>query len=106
MFRTDALTKQGGLCAYCRTPLTAATATADHVVSRKRYGQDRRANIKACCQNCNLAKGSMGEAEFLKIIKSGEAGNTRQLMAWASRRINLATERSCKRLRRYAGLPS
>lgn len=104
-WKKDALTQQGGVCAYCRSRLTGATVTADHVEPRKAHGADCRENIKGACLACNKAKGHMGEQAFMKLVKAG--GNTLESrMVWASRRINLATERSCKRLRKYAGLPA
>ncbi len=97
--RSMALAEQEGRCAYCRTRLTQADATADHVIPRKRRGSDRSDNIVAACGPCNSAKGHMSAARFKKAVKAREGGFAIQL-AWLRRSINLATDRAVRNIER------
>lgn len=96
-----ALAEQEGRCAYCRTRLTQADATADHVIPRKRRDSDRGSNIVAACGPCNSAKGHMSKAAFKKLVKQG-AGSPRFAiqLAWVHRSINLATDRAVRNIER------
>lgn len=46
-------------CYLCGAPST----TADHIVPRKVGGDDRRDNLRGCCEPCNLARGAGRWAE-------------------------------------------
>ena len=101
LFRSEALAKQDGRCTYCAEPMRAALATADHVMPKSRGGATVRENIKAACEACNVAKSNMSAAQFLKKIKHPESGDPIGIwMAWARRKIWLATHRSCDRIAR------
>lgn len=65
--RAVALLTQGGRCYYCRRPLIASEATADHRVPRSVGGETGAMNIVAACLACNSTKGEMSEAEFLAM---------------------------------------
>lgn len=105
VYREEARREQKGLCAYCREPITYRTATADHVIPKKRNGLDHRNNIVAACEPCNTAKGSMSERHFKMVIKDFPAGRpTKFIMAWSRRRLNLAVEHFGKSLNRAMGV--
>lgn len=44
-------------CQWCGRPLTAATATADHLTARAYGGGDDWANLCLACARCNTARG-------------------------------------------------
>jgi hypothetical protein len=44
-------------CLWCGRPLTAATATADHLLARSQGGGDDWANLGLACARCNSARG-------------------------------------------------
>lgn len=99
LYRAEALTEQRGRCAYCKAPLPARQATADHLWPRKRYGQTSRENIVAACRPCNKAKGHKSEGQFYKLIKGRtppRGAPPEILLIWASRRIWKRTHRACE----------
>jgi 5-methylcytosine-specific restriction endonuclease McrA len=99
MFTLDAWIKQGCKCAYCHEPMRREDLTGDHVDPLIHGGSTKRENIKAACRPCNLTKGSMTEAAFLKAIKSPKPGCDIHIwLAWFRRRLWLRTERACKRI--------
>lgn len=107
MYREQARVEQKSRCKYCYDPLSARSATADHVKARSRNGSDRRDNIVASCGPCNTAKGSMSGAVFQKLLHSFPSGHgVSILLAWSRRRINLAVMRAEKRIFRFVGLPT
>lgn len=105
-YRTDALSQQGNACYYCFEPLTTTEATGDHLIPRARRGRITRDNIVAACQPCNVAKGTMSEGQFFKLIKARRpsCGNMLILSAWMRRRIWKATRRVCRRMSKTYGL--
>jgi hypothetical protein len=68
-YRIDRETKlkdQGGVCFYCKTPLTIKTATTDHVHPLSRIGGNYHSthNTVACCLRCNQEKKDRPPEEF------------------------------------------
>jgi 5-methylcytosine-specific restriction endonuclease McrA len=103
VYREEARHEQNGRCAYCHSIISRSATTADHVTARIKGGQTRKENIKAACKPCNLTKGSMGEAAFLRAIKNPQPGDSIFIwLAWSRRRIGLAAERACNRIMRAA----
>lgn len=99
VFKTDALSEQGGTCAYCFDPLTAKIATADHKKPRSKGGTTEKKNIKAACSPCNFLKGSMTATGFIAWIKNPQPGDDLLVwLTWSRRRINLAARRACQRI--------
>lgn len=95
-FREDARAKQHSYCAYCDEPLSAKSATADHVEARASYGLDHRNNIVASCGPCNRLKGHMPVEAFRKRLDKPVSGEPIAFwLAWSRRRIN-------RRLRKMA----
>jgi 5-methylcytosine-specific restriction endonuclease McrA len=64
--------RAGGLCTYCRTPMSFTTGkphslTIDHVVPRSKGGTNALKNTVAACHACNQAKAdSPAPAHFAK----------------------------------------
>jgi hypothetical protein len=99
VYREQARAYQKSRCKYCHEPMSARTATSDHVKPRSRNGSDRRENIVAACEPCNSSKGSMSVATFQKLLHSFPSGHGIPiLLAWSRRRINLAVLRAEKRI--------
>lgn len=102
-FRADSATEQKGLCRYCKEPLTRLNISADHVTPRSKGGTTERANIKAACRDCNRAKGSMSEKDFVAAIKTLVPESPLHIMlAFMRRRIWVRTHRACERIERFA----
>lgn len=103
VYRTEALADQDNKCRFCRSPIRVRVVTGDHLVPRSRGGQTTKKNIVAACLVCNQAKGSHTVGQFERMIRSPQAGQPIEVwLAWALRRISLATERSCARIMRAA----
>lgn len=56
-------------CHYCGTTLTPMTATIDHIVPVSRGGKWRLDNLVLACQSCNIKKGSMPYAKFVRRVE-------------------------------------
>lgn len=105
MERMNALDRQDGKCAYCRSTLNGGTATADHIQPRSKGGQDGNGNIAAACRPCNCAKGSLSKAAFGKLIRRPTPKSSWPIWhAWVRRRLSLATERAERNILRSVGL--
>lgn len=59
--------EQGGLCAYCGTPLFG-DYHADHVMPLSRGGADKLSNIVLACPTCNLRKYTRTGEEFMRLL--------------------------------------
>lgn len=55
--RFNLLARDDFQCQYCSVPLTANTATIDHVLPKSQGGTTCWQNIVACCHTCNRKKG-------------------------------------------------
>lgn len=98
-WREDARRAQGGYCHYCEEPITAKSATTDHVVARHVFGLDHRNNIVAACEDCNRLKGHMPEALFRKKLDRPVSGEDLSFwLAHARRRINRRLRLMARRL--------
>lgn len=90
VYKIESLTIQEHKCKYCSEKLTVRSATADHVVPRHSGGGTSAENIVASCRECNIAKGTMPEKAFSKLIKSDtipRTANLKIMMVWSKRRI-------------------
>ena len=54
----------GRRCVYCASPLTADSATLDHVIPVSRGGSHAPGNLVIACQACNQLKGDALPLEF------------------------------------------
>ena len=60
---------QGWCCYYCGVKLSRSTVSKDHKLPRSKGGGGYDVdNIAAACVPCNLRKGNMTAAEFLKFL--------------------------------------
>lgn len=58
--RAEAITRQGGKCLYCDTPITFLNCEMDHIVPRKGVGStNTRDNFAAVCVTCNRQKSNL-----------------------------------------------
>lgn len=62
--RRTALRDCSQRCVYCASPLTAQTATLDHVHPRSLGGAHDPANLVTACGPCNRLKGDLLPYEF------------------------------------------
>lgn len=94
VYKCEALTEQKGRCLYCKSPMTALKATAEHLVPKSKGGGTNFKNIKASCYDCNQTKGSLTDKQFNKLVHHPELAPTEWparfyfLMANARWRIN------------------
>jgi hypothetical protein len=44
-------------CPYCKTKLTEKNATADHIITVAKGGNNSKINLLACCEDCNVERG-------------------------------------------------
>lgn len=81
--RRRILARDGHRCFYCGAELPAAGrgAHVDHRHPVRRGGGDEEANLAASCGACNIAKGSMTEAQFLRyVVQRSDAWRTVELL--------------------------
>lgn len=100
--RASALVDQDGRCKYCLSRLSYRTSTADHVIPRSKHGADNRRNIVACCEKCNITKGSMSVKQFKKLIRNPPRGHHKSiyfLLANMRLRLNKRTDKACKNIK-------
>jgi 5-methylcytosine-specific restriction endonuclease McrA len=55
-------------CGYCSCDLDMKTFGIDHAIPVSRGGSLLINNLKECCRNCNLIKGSLNPQEFNSLI--------------------------------------
>ncbi len=67
---------QGGLCAYCATPLFG-TWHVDHMTPISRGGRNDWTNLAIACPSCNLTKFTMTAEEFIEKRRNHERGSGR-----------------------------
>ena len=60
--RAKVIARDNGICQYCGEE----GDQVDHVVSRKRGGDDSLDNLLCCCRACNLRKSSSDLSVFLE----------------------------------------
>lgn len=69
--RSEVFSAAGGMCTYCRSPLTRTAGPrqfhVDHRTALARGGSERRRNLVAACATCNLRKGVKRVAEFMAV---------------------------------------
>lgn len=105
-YRSDAWISDSRRCTYCRTILTKADVTGDHLVPRSSGGRNHRKNIKAACADCNSLKGSMSEKRFRKLLRQTPQKSTSKAWLYAHLRYRLCSrgERAVKKIKKYVGL--
>lgn len=78
--------RHGGRCFYCHQQLSLNhglpnSVTRDHRIARARGGALVDNNVVACCQDCNVRKGSLSEAEFRDMLQLAPAQPRRKTPA-------------------------
>ncbi len=105
MYRSDLLITQNRQCAYCFTTLSMKNATLEHVVPRSKGGRDHKSNFKTSCLACNALKADMSESAFKNKIKHPAVNDPFAFWeAHIRRRLSLATNRSCRNIKRFVGM--
>ena len=59
---------QGGLCAYCETPLFGEF-NVDHMTPLFRGGSDDWENLAITCESCNKTKHTKTAVEFMQVLR-------------------------------------
>ena len=99
--REEAWKKQEHKCIYCRTPLKRSELTSEHRHAVSEGGTDHK-NIDAACAMCNSIRGNIPVKKFMRMMTGGIDAPWHVQVQAAVRRLNLETERACKRIRDFA----
>jgi hypothetical protein len=59
---------QGGLCFFCREPLSQGEASVEHLVASSNGGGNGDDNCVACCKALNALFGSMSLKEKIQLV--------------------------------------
>ena len=59
---------QGGLCFFCKQPLSPSEASVEHLVASANGGGNNDENCVACCKSLNALLGSMSLKEKIQIV--------------------------------------
>ena len=65
VLRAKILRREHGRCFYCTQVLVEGRIWFDHIVALARGGNPEEKNVVACCQKCNMRKGTRSGEEFL-----------------------------------------
>lgn len=104
MYKEDSLREQGGRCVYCLDQMTYKASTTEHKIPKSKGGSNKKDNIGASCQRCNRDKGALIHKDYVTILSLSipSIGNPIRTSIWIKRRLNLAIEKSVKKLDKYA----
>lgn len=102
MYKIEAHSRQGGVCRYCKSPLSLTEATAEHRRPRLLLGKTTADNIDAACTTCNNAKRHMTKAQFMRAIHEPDYKRDPWplYLACMEIRVSLRAAAACRRLRR------
>jgi hypothetical protein len=59
---------QGGLCFFCKQPLSKAEASVEHLFASANGGSNNDENCVACCKSVNALLGSMSLKEKFQVV--------------------------------------
>lgn len=59
---------QGGLCFFCKQPLSKAEASVEHLFASANGGSNNDENRVACCKSVNALLGSMSLKEKFQVV--------------------------------------
>jgi hypothetical protein len=59
---------QGGLCFFCKQPLSQTDASVEHLVASAKGGGNADDNCVACCKALNALLGSMSLKEKIQLV--------------------------------------
>src|SRR5258708_35753818 len=64
---------QGGLCFFCKQPLSKADASVEHLLASADAGSNHEDNCVACCKSFNALLGSMSLKEKFQVVVNQQA---------------------------------
>ena len=64
-----------GKCHYCKSEITAKTATMDHILPVSRGGRSVAGNVVAACKPCNTAKRDSLASEWEEFLEKARASS-------------------------------
>lgn len=59
---------QGGMCFFCKKPLSKTDASVEHLLASSRGGGNQDENCVACCTSLNRLLGSMSLKEKIQVF--------------------------------------
>ncbi|MCP5407870.1 MAG: endonuclease [Chromatiaceae bacterium] len=59
---------QGGLCFFCKKPLSKSEASVEHLLASANGGSNSDENCVACCKAVNALLGSMSLKEKIQVV--------------------------------------
>lgn len=59
---------QGGLCFFCKKPLSQSEASVEHLVATANGGRNHDDNCVVCCKALNALLGSMSLKEKIQVV--------------------------------------
>lgn len=68
--RRMVIERDGPRCVYCDLDLTDSEIHLDHIVPEYQGGPTSFDNLQVTCRKCNLEKGILTEAEFVKKLRT------------------------------------
>ena len=68
--RREVYDKYGGRCAYCGRPLRYEDMQVDHIIPKRKGGQDIMANYNPACRSCNHYKDSLSLEQFRGLVRT------------------------------------
>jgi CMP-N-acetylneuraminic acid synthetase len=69
---------QGGLCFFCKKPLSKADASVEHLLASAKAGSNHDDNCVVCCKSFNALLGSMSLKEKFQVFSQSPAAACRQ----------------------------
>lgn len=100
---------QGGLCFFCKQPLSREEASIEHLHATANGGGNGEANCVACCKSINSLLGSMSVKEKFQVVlnqngqfkcpngssvmKAGTPAQTKSIAPTANKAVNDETFR-------------
>ena len=75
IFREQLTIKQNGLCAICKSHITAKKSHLDHIIPWEYVGDFLEGNYQMLCETCNERKGSATYFEFSRLLLNKKDNN-------------------------------
>ena len=103
-FRKDILEGWEHRCAYCHRE---RATTLDHVVPKSRGGPTTKANLVACCGDCNISKNHENVLAWWRAQTFWTSEREHKLFLWLSKYhpATISRAQELDKLLGYRGLP-